>query len=410
MNSNNFSRALLISAALTLLLGFAALGLSAQTKSINFDHDSLKYILAKAKKENKLIFVDAYTTWCGPCKWMANNIFTNDEVADFYNANFICAKIDMEKGEGLAFAKRYQVLCYPNLLFIDKDGHLVHRGAGTKVAKDFIEFGQTALNGDKNFMHFKKQYYLNPNDGNAVMNYLGVLSNTCLYNHADSVLGAYFAKLNDDQLISAENWRLIKEYSHDYKGREFNLVVRRMKDFEKFVAAAALREWIENTYLSQTLVILRTQGINTDSTLLAFRKSIGTGPLSFRNEVVTLVDLQVLSRKKDWTGYEQLALEKVGKGKDVTSAKEINNIAWRLNDHTTKDSTRAIAAQWVKAITEETKDEAELWMYLDTYAVILNKQGNKAEAKVYAAKAIELAKKVGETEDNYASSTAILKE
>lgn len=91
------------------ILLFSAFFAFAQNREIHFEHTAWKEILAKAKKENKLIMVDAFTTWCGPCKWMAKNTFTNDTVADFYNSKFVNAKIDMEKGEGLDIAKQYEV-------------------------------------------------------------------------------------------------------------------------------------------------------------------------------------------------------------------------------------------------------------------------------------------------------------
>ena len=73
------------------------------SQGINFVPEDMKWqdVLAKAKKENKIVFVDAYTTWCGPCKWMAANIFPTKEVGDVFNASFVNAKIDMEKGEGI---------------------------------------------------------------------------------------------------------------------------------------------------------------------------------------------------------------------------------------------------------------------------------------------------------------------
>ena len=84
-----------------------------QNRSIEFNHSAWSEILAQAKKENKMIYVDCYTSWCGPCKWMAKNVFTNDTVADFYNTNFINAKIDMEVGEGIELAKKYDIRAYP---------------------------------------------------------------------------------------------------------------------------------------------------------------------------------------------------------------------------------------------------------------------------------------------------------
>lgn len=74
----------------------------AQDRSIRFEEGSYQEALNKAKKENKLLFVDCYTSWCGPCKMLANEVFTNNEVADYFNANFVSLKVDCEKGEGPA--------------------------------------------------------------------------------------------------------------------------------------------------------------------------------------------------------------------------------------------------------------------------------------------------------------------
>lgn len=123
---------------------------TAYTKSINdrhilFNDHSWKEILAKAKKENKLIFVDAYTQWCRPCIQMAKDVFTLNNVADFYNENFINVSMDMEKGEGPALGKKYQVKAYPAFLFIDGNGKVVHEDGGFQEAESFIKVGEAAL-------------------------------------------------------------------------------------------------------------------------------------------------------------------------------------------------------------------------------------------------------------------------
>ena len=86
-------------------------------QGIAFENGNWKDIIRKATKANKPIFVDAYATWCGPCKWMAKNTFTDEKVGSFYTDNYIAYKMDMEKGEGPAFAKRNEVEAYPTLLF-----------------------------------------------------------------------------------------------------------------------------------------------------------------------------------------------------------------------------------------------------------------------------------------------------
>lgn len=116
------------------------------TRQIVFDKQSnWSALLAKAKKENKLIFIDAYTVWCRPCIQMAKDVFTLDKVADFYNRNFINVSMDMEKGEGPVLGKKYEVAAYPAFLFINGDGELVHRDGGFMEAPAFISVGKKAL-------------------------------------------------------------------------------------------------------------------------------------------------------------------------------------------------------------------------------------------------------------------------
>jgi len=112
---------------------------------INFFHGTLKEAKAKAKKENKLIFIDCFTTWCGPCKKMAKTTFVSKEVGDYYNKNFICMKIDMEAGEGTTVASSYAIEAYPTYLFLDHKGDVKHRDLGFIDANRFIEVGKTAL-------------------------------------------------------------------------------------------------------------------------------------------------------------------------------------------------------------------------------------------------------------------------
>lgn len=104
---------------------------------------------AEAKKQNKLIFLDAYTTWCGPCKMLKRNTFPDKAAGDFFNKNFINVALDMEKGDGLAVAALYNVNAYPTLIITDADGNLVTYAKGYIDAKQLIEFGKHGLSKGK---------------------------------------------------------------------------------------------------------------------------------------------------------------------------------------------------------------------------------------------------------------------
>ncbi len=130
----------LITAVSLMLMNFSVFG-----QGINFNHDKWDDVLQKAKQEKKLIMMDAFASWCGPCKWMAKNTFTDSEVGKFYNNNFVCVKIDMEKGEGLQLRKKYTISAYPTIFFIDGTGKKVHEKIGALGASDFITLGKKAL-------------------------------------------------------------------------------------------------------------------------------------------------------------------------------------------------------------------------------------------------------------------------
>ncbi len=63
---------------------------------VDFQHLTFDEALAKAKAEKKLVFVDCYTTWCGPCKHMTNEVFPQEKAGEYFNPRFVCVNFDME--------------------------------------------------------------------------------------------------------------------------------------------------------------------------------------------------------------------------------------------------------------------------------------------------------------------------
>jgi thioredoxin 1 len=114
-------------------------------KGIQFIESDWKKALAEAKKQNKLIFLDAYTTWCGPCRMLKQYTFPDKAVGEFFNENFINIALDMEKGDGPAVARQYQVNAYPTLIFADGDGNMITYTKGYIDAKQLLEFGKFGL-------------------------------------------------------------------------------------------------------------------------------------------------------------------------------------------------------------------------------------------------------------------------
>src|ERR1700743_3741914 len=114
------------------------------SQGIIFIEDSWDEALKQAAKQNKYIFVDAYATWCGPCKMLKARTFTDDKAAAFYNANFVNVAIDMEKGRGPELAQKWQLRAYPTLIIFDSKGKPVLGTVGFINANELIRFGREA--------------------------------------------------------------------------------------------------------------------------------------------------------------------------------------------------------------------------------------------------------------------------
>lgn len=111
---------------------------------IEFRKSSFEEALKEAQKTGKLVFVDAYTEWCGPCKKMAATSFQDPEVAKLFNSKFINLKIEMEKSaDGPMVAQKYRVSAYPTLLFINGEGKLVKSSIGFQTAEQLQAIGKS---------------------------------------------------------------------------------------------------------------------------------------------------------------------------------------------------------------------------------------------------------------------------
>lgn len=118
------------------------------TKGTQFFKGTFAQALAKAKQENKKLMVDCYTLWCGPCHYMATNVFPDDTLGKFMNEHFVCMKLDMEHGEGPERNKTFNVKAYPTFIFFDADGKEMNRFEGMAYQDEFQKRCERILKGE----------------------------------------------------------------------------------------------------------------------------------------------------------------------------------------------------------------------------------------------------------------------
>lgn len=115
------------------------------SKGIKFIENDWDKALQTAKAENKLVFLDIYATWCGPCKMLKKYTFTDSAVGDFFNNKFINVSVDGEKGVGPRLAQQYSIEGYPTLVVADATGKPVLLTAGFIPASTLMQFANEAL-------------------------------------------------------------------------------------------------------------------------------------------------------------------------------------------------------------------------------------------------------------------------
>ncbi len=203
---------------LVLSVFFAAAGFS---QGIEFFHGSLDEALRKAKAEEKLVFIDCFTTWCGPCKRMAAQVFPDAEVGAFFNENFISLKIDMEKEAGPAISDKYIVSAYPTLLFLDTEGKLMQKKVGALSADVLLDAAKKVIGKTEQLSDFSKLYEEGNREPETILGYVKVLNRSG--KPSLKVANDYLKTQKD--LTTPFNLKFIFEATSEADSRIFDLLV-----------------------------------------------------------------------------------------------------------------------------------------------------------------------------------------
>jgi thiol-disulfide isomerase/thioredoxin len=370
---------------LFLLLLFPIISLA---QGIKFENATLYQLLSKAKSENKIIFIDAYASWCGPCKLMSNNIFTDASVGKFYNSNFINAKIDMEKGEGIDIAKDYAVDAYPTLLYLDGTGKVIHKVVGYQNAEEFIKSGEIAINPDKQLSKQIEKY----KSGNRNPEFLYELANNALTNkdeNAKIYARAYYKA--EKNLLKYDAIALMYETIDSPLSEEFTFLQKNEAEASKIVGKDFIFNKLDDIAMAYAVKQIDDKATTAknvatvESVINKFRPNRGKVLSSF-------VGMQYAEYEKDYPMYEKYALIYVDSSYKKLDYTILNTAAWTFFEHVKNQESLEKALKW--AI--ESVAVSSNFYNNDTVANLYYKLGDKNNARIYAEISIKLGKETGE--------------
>ncbi len=215
----------------------------AQT-GVKFESISWKKALEKAAETNKLIFLDAYTTWCAPCKTMEKEIFPRVPVGDFFNTNFVCVKMDMERGEGIDLARQFNIHAFPTFVFVDAQGNVIHLDAGGKNIEECIAMGNLALNPQERMVALDKKF---AEGGNADIDFVKTYIDKrfALQNNSHQAAAEAYLTFQNDW-TTPENIDFIVKYIQNPGSKAFTYLLDNKAKFIKQIGKQKVESKIES--------------------------------------------------------------------------------------------------------------------------------------------------------------------
>lgn len=385
-------------------------------------------IVTKAKEERKFIFVDCSATWCGPCKRMDTEVFSQKEVGDFMNAHFISVQVQIDTSkndrddirrwyaEAHRIQEQYKVKQVPTYLFFSPEGEIVHRESDAMSDSLFIRSARNALDPDRQYYSLLAGYLKGRKDYTK-MRYLGLSAKRLGDDSLGNVIAADYLhncldNLSEKELCQKKHLDFVSFFASILSSgdRVFDLLYKKgdtvdkiveRKDFSKgFVSYVITKEEIS------PILWPNKKAITTKPDWNGLWNRIRRKYNEYYTSLVILNSQTVwYSQKKDWPQlikYTVAKIEKFGLDTAGIGWAVINNIAYDifLKYCNNKDTlTRMI--HWMETIN---KDHPNDYINMDTYANLLYKAGRKAEAIYWEEKASKLETEAARAEGKEPSS------
>ena len=364
---------------------------------IHFEHGlSWKDIQAKAKAEKKYIFVDAFTTWCGPCRYMSANIFPKEEVGNFFNQHFINVKaqLDTTKNDneevknsykdGHFIMTEYHVRVFPTYLFFDPNGKLVHRAIGSSEADKFLAKANDAINPDKQYFTLLDKYKAGNKDPEFLRKAAYASQEAYDMENNKIIVKDYLSSQKD--MLTKDNIQFIDRFTESSKDDGFKIIMNNPKKFDEVIGAGAANKKIVRIAMFEEVfpkIFTRTtQPANWDS----ISTTLNNKYPAYAKEIVSTSKVAYYQSKGDWSNFQTTVVDYMNNYGSSASPEQLNNFAWTVFENCKDMTCVTEALSWSRRSFKDKENP----MFIDTYANILYKLGKKDEAIKWEEKAVTL--------------------
>jgi thiol-disulfide isomerase/thioredoxin len=330
---------------------------------IVFFEGSWEEALETAKKEHKIIFMDAYAEWCGPCKRMAKEVFTLKEVGDFYNKHFINVKMDMEKGEGPKLASKYRVSAYPTLFFINGNGELVNSKVGGLNADQLLGLGKATLAQSDNSKNYAEEYEKGNRDPEMLK----------AYAYALLISGQPTLKIANEYVKTQKNNESTEflEFLYDFATEADCSIFDKLVQYkEKIISIKSEEVFRKKIQKACDATVDKAVEFQNMGLLEEAKKQMKTAVPSFASEYSMLADMRFAFNIKN----ESLVISSTEKYVQKYCQKDAEKLyyhAMLFLQNTSDKKGLILAEKWAKQAFELKKNKK----YAKSYAELLKKNG-----------------------------------
>lgn len=343
-----------------------------------------------ASEQNKLLFIDFYTTWCAPCKQLDKLVFQNDSIRKILGKDFILLKYDAENDTVFHLSKKHHVSSYPTAIVLNREGYVVNRKYGfpgedfQSLSENVLEFTDESIDLNKQDKYLKG--YSNTIDPNKYPKFYNDYVNRTIKKVQPSDFDAFF--IGKKNFLKEEDFTPLFYFAR-YAPSNIGDII--LKDKQKYFDLYGKQDvelllyFISSAKFNEA--ITEDNQEKYDQAMAFTKKALDQVWL---DQILPRFEIDRLKAQNNWNGVFLIYEER--KNRNEISEAEINHICWDVYKNCDDQKVIAKCIDWMKELTDKNPEFA----YLDTYVFLLHKSGNKNLTREIAEKALKAAKEEGE--------------